>query len=237
MRVRFEFNASPGSKIPIDYHYFLSSAVYGWMKEGNEEIAARYHYSKGLKPFTFSEIYLKGSKAEGEELLIKDEFASLTFSSIFPEVVEAVVSGALSSGKLSIKDVDFQLTGVKVLEEPEFTGRMRFKTLSPVAISVKENGKKRYLYPTEVEWYVYLEKNLRKRYRDFLGEEYSGRVEIKLIRMSKAKRYNILGGYVRAAKVEMEIRGSPEIIRVAYQSGIGEKTAQGFGCLEVLKTS
>lgn len=238
MRVKITIGDLQERAIPIDYHYYLSSAIYAWMRSGNEEIAAKYHYSKDLKPFTFSEIFAHGINDNGS-LKLTDEVGFLIFSSCFNEIVEAVVTGALGTGELRIKDASFPIVSIEVLKEPEFTGNMRFKTLSPIVVSKKiKKGEKDdhwELYPKDKEWYVLLERNLKKRLRLFTGEEYSGKINIRVLKFIKGKRYRILGGYVRASKIIFEISAPQNIIRIAYQSGFGERTGQGFGCVDVIK--
>ncbi|WP_337954323.1 CRISPR-associated endoribonuclease Cas6 [Aciduliprofundum sp. MAR08-339] len=239
VRIRIEFGEMADKIIPIDYHYYLFSAVYSWMRMGNEELATRYHYSKDLKPFTFSEIKV-GARQIDNLLQIKESLGSLIFSSCFNDVVEAVVKGALMEGELKIKDVSFPITSIEVLEEPEFSKKMVFKTISPIVVSKPvrdKNGRYRhwFLYPNEVEWYVYLEKNIKRRLMLFDGEEYYGSMKIRVLESKKPKRYKIAGGYVRGSKVVFEISAPTKLIKIGYQSGFGERTGQGFGCVEIVK--
>jgi CRISPR-associated endoribonuclease Cas6 len=34
--------------------------------------------------------------------------------------------------------------------------------------------------------------------------------------------------------MEFEVQGSPELLGFAYEAGIGEKNAMGFGCLQCM---
>jgi len=49
----------------------------------------------------------------------------------------------------------------------------------------------------------------------------------------KAKRLKIANNYRRCSLMEFEVQGSTELLEFAYEAGIGEKNAMGFGCLEV----
>ncbi len=236
MRVRLHISNVNGSQIPVDYHYLLSSWIYSAIRGGNEEIATYLHYQKDIKPYTFSELYLRGD-VNGEMLHVKSDDGSIIFSSHRSDVVEAFVKGVLEEPVLKIGDEKMEISQVEVLKEPEFSNIMTFKTLSPIVVSVSRAearvNKKRYLYPVDPRWYVNLEKNMKRRYRKFLGEEYSGKLEIEVVKYAKPKRYNIKGTYVRASKLTFRVRGDPEIIKINYQSGFGERTAQGFGCVEI----
>ena len=238
MRCRVTLGGMRGKGIPVDYHYFLSSSVYRWIKMGNEELAEYLHYSKDIKPFTFSEIYARG-KVVDENITFSVERGSFIFSSHRRDIVEAFVEGALSSPVLKIKNEEFPVDKIEILKESEIKERMRFKTLSPIVISISRaearENEKRYLYPTDTMWYANFEKNIKRRYEVFSGEKYEGKINVRVVNYQKPKKYKIKGGYVRASKLVFEILGNPEIIKIGYQSGFGERTAQGFGCVEVWK--
>ena len=238
MRVRVHLSGLRNAIIPVDYHYILSSWVYGTIRRGDEDIATELHYMKDVKPLTLSEIYAPG-RVEGENIRMINDNGSFVFSSHRRDIVEAFVEGALMEPEIQLKNRRMMISSIEVLREPEFKRRMRFKTLSPIVVSVSraeaKEDKRRFLYPTDQRWYVNLEKNIRRRFRKFAGEEYSGILRIRGIRHISSKRYNIKGTYVRASKVIFEIQGDERVIRMAYQSGFGERTAQGFGCVDVWK--
>ena len=147
--------------------------------------------------------------------------------------MEAFVTGVLSRGSVVIKKEIFPVKEIKVLREPEFNDRMRLKTLSPIVVSTSrtavENGKKEDLLPNDEEWYIFFNKNLKKKYIQFFGKEKNEDLKIKVF-WSKPKRYNVPGP-VTAFKMEFEVQGDPELIKLGYQSGFGRRTAQGFGCV------
>ena len=235
MRVRVRF-AVNNFTLPYDYHYALSSAIYGLIKVGDEILSAQLHYSRDIKLHTFSEIMASKRKICDEGIVIMDK-ASLVFSSPIHDVVRAFVEGILSMGFLSIEDSKMIVESVEVPKTPEFAPKMTMHTLSPIIVSTavdeKNRMKKWYLMPDDPRWYVNLEKNLKQKYRKVYGKDVHGHVRINVIHC-KAKLYKIKGTPVRGAHMRFEISADPELIRLGYEAGFGEKCAQGFGCVDVV---
>ena len=242
MRVKIHLLGS--GILPFDYHYHLSSAMYRYKRIANEDLATRLHYSREIKTFTFSEIIVpnrkvhpKGSPNEGIE--IKDNRAYLIYSSPSKDFVEAVVEGLLAEPELRVGKLKFTVDGVEILKNPDVEWHtVHFRTLSPIVMSTRNaEGKKVPLLPDSKEWYVNLEKNIKHGYEVFYGEEPRGKVEIEALRV-KMKKYEFpkeKGGKIQAVHGHFIFRGSPELIRFAYEAGVGERGAMGFGCLEVVK--
>ncbi|MBN2244972.1 MAG: CRISPR-associated endoribonuclease Cas6, partial [Candidatus Aminicenantes bacterium] len=41
---------------------------------------------------------------------------------------------------------------------------------------------------------------------------------------------------IKAFEAPFIIRANPELIKIGYQCGFGEKNSAGFGCVEIIKT-
>ena len=223
--------------IPVDYHYPMYSYVYKTIGEGNPALATEIHDMEGHKPYTFSEIVNPGHIINGKNLQFHNDIGFFVFTSHREDVMEAFVTGALKYGYVEIKNKRFPITEIKILEEPKYRSKMIFKTLSPIVISASrdeiERGKKKELYPTDEEWYLFFNKNMKKKYFQFFGEEKEGELNIRILN-AKPKKYHVPGP-TTGFKMTFEIWGDRELIKLGYQSGFGRRTAQGFGCVEVAK--
>ncbi len=237
MRVCVALGNSAGKEIPYDYHYLLSSAIYRWIKLGDELLATKLHYSKEIKPFTFSELLGKMVAVDDKYMRINSENVSLIFSSPIKEYVSAFVEGCLQAAELRIGRLSFPVERVEILRKPEIKNRMTFKTLSPVVVSTgirkRDKVDKWYLYPTDKNWYINIERNLRKKYEFLYGRTAEGTLRIKVLNF-KPKKYTVKGP-VRASHLTFEASGNTDLIEIGYFAGFGERTAQGFGCVEVVK--
>ena len=135
--------------------------------------------------------------------------------------------------------VDFVIERIEILEEPTFGDECRFKTLSPIYVKtirkVNEVLKEFDLYPTEPKFYENLHKNLCERFTEFYNMEPVDHFEVTGTSNIKPKRIKIDDGYRRCSLMELRIQASPELLKFAYDAGLGEKNAMGFGCVDVLK--
>lgn len=234
MRVRIELHPLNDEPYPYDHHYSLSGVVYGWMKAADEVLSAELHYSREIKLFTFSELLCGERKAtKGGILPLSSPY--IIYSSPSADYVRAFVEGVLSRPEFHLGEARFAVERVEVLREPEFSGKATFRTLSPIVVStMRDGGEKWYLYPDSPKWYVNLERNLKRKYAMVHGAEAHGRLSVNVLH-AKPKKYEIKGSAVRGTHMRFTVEGPPELIRIGYRAGFGERGAMGFGCVEVVE--
>ena len=163
---------------------------------------------------------------------------------------------SITKGKpfyLKIKDIS--------LEREEFINKraVLFKTKQPVILTHPGKGKHDedfYLLPSDGEWEEVLSERLRKDYARVMGRELGPSpikfypVENPLARRHLAERGDLsraflekpikttrirhYGGYLRGFKGVFVLCGPVELLRFVYQFGMGVKTGQGFGYLDVI---
>ena len=233
-RMRLQFTLEPSNRKPLgfNYQYKLAGLVYHLLALGNENLAAKYHKSTDFKFFTFSWLY--GSRKTGKEGIQFTGPVKWFVSSPVAEFMEAILAGALQKPELEIDKVKFLLTEAKVLEEPEFDGQpVKLKTLSPVLVKTKREGKKNPhwdLSPKDAQFYVNLQKNLVKKYKQMYGKEPDdARLNILEVGSPVSKRIKIKEEFHKGWMMEFAVEGSPELLKLGYQAGFGEKNSMGFG--------
>jgi len=245
MRVKIHLRGS--GILPFDYHYHLSSAMYHYKEIANRELAAKLHYSSNIKVYTFSEIIVPNRKIRKKEpkgIEILGDYSYIIYTSPIKEYVEAVVEGMLSEPTLRVGRLKFIIERIEVLETPDVSwGDVLFKTISPIVMYTSSDGKKKDkpLFPSDTRWYVNLEKNIKHSYEETYGEVPRGKIVIETMH-SKPKKYLFRKiengkkkeGAIHAVHGHFRFQGTPELIRFAYESGVGERGAQGFGCVEVV---
>ena len=65
MKFKLVLRQKRGNKIPFNYQYPLSSAIYKFIKQADQEYAEQLHqkgFGKGFKLFTFSDLNFKEVK-------------------------------------------------------------------------------------------------------------------------------------------------------------------------------
>ena len=259
MRLKITLYSEKPFQIPINYNHPVSSAIYKMLAESSPEYAQWLHdrgfvtsSGKPMKLFTFSRFLLNNPKTRGNILGGRGE-VSFLFSSIGDEQISRhLVQGILSAQTIRIGNRiaggTFSISSVESIPPPEFSDAEQFRTLSPASIStVRESGgvKSIYYYRAEDDGTeAALEKNLLNKYELVRGKPYPGELRIRLdreyLRRRKgraSKLITIKEGRDDEVKVKaflcpLEIAGSPDIIKLAYECGIGERSSQGFGMLE-----
>ncbi len=227
--------------LPYNYNYHLSSAIYSAFENADPDLADYLHRSKEIKLYTFSRLLIQKRKVKEDGLLIEGP-VHLYISTGKELIMKAGIEGALSKGKLRVGDVEFLIRSIEILEKPNFSkaldGYIEGKTLSPVNTTTKrmKDGELKSwdLYPDDIQFYENLRRNLLKKYEMIHGEKPEDRYFDLKIREFKKERVKIRNTMHRASTFHFHLRGSPKLIKTAYDCGLGEKNSMGFGCIEVV---
>ena len=133
---------------------------------------------------------------------------------------------------------------VELLAVPNFEEKVKVKTLSPVIVRTKKevDGELKTwdLPPSKEQFYTNLENNLLSKYKEFNKlEEADKKITISSeMRHVKAKRISIDKGdqetFHRGYLMDLVLEGDSDLIKFAYDSGLGEKNALGFGMVEII---
>jgi CRISPR-associated endoribonuclease Cas6 len=222
----------------------LISAFYNAIGQGNPELAQQIHdegYSfddKKYKPFTYSRLYAHNKCVTSEGIIFYDEvFWQIT--SAVQDIVKAVMYGISKNGYVKAKDIILPVESISIVPEPQFDKESyTCKTLSPVCISHKKiiNGKpsKIFIEPENPLFSIIARNNLIRKARalgiNIGGEEniiiYPSDMRLYTVTFRKSKMRTYTGTFT--------IKGSQNLIRLAYLSGLGEKTGQGLGMFVIM---
>lgn len=218
---------------------------------------------KRFKHFTFSRLLVPSRRIVGRDLHILSPAVEWIVSFLIERSLEHFILGLFEKQEVWIASERnrFVITSVEVLETPTFTSEMKFKTLSPIVVSgpVERSGRPTrdvrlmayYFRPNDEGLSEALRKNTLSKYESIHGElPDDTRFEFEMDKQYVVKR----GGYGRLTKLitlkegqEDEtkvkafdavfwLRGNPELIRLSYEAGLGEKGSLGFGCVELVKS-
>jgi CRISPR-associated endoribonuclease Cas6 len=250
MRIRFKLTPPTPVRITWNHHYALSSALYATIGYASPGFSTFLHDrgfiadGKQFRLFTFSS--LQGRVIErNEHGITMVPPLELLCSSPVPEFVRAVAEGALKIGSLRIEETTLPVGRVETLPDPQFVSPMFFKPLSPITAStghVDADGHMRanYLSPDDSSYFDHLALNLLRKYEAFTGKPPEDKnVKFKVAenllpkKGMQSKLIDIKGIKVRGWLVPVEGEGNPELLRLAYEAGLGEKNSVGFGMVEV----
>ena len=115
-------------------------------------------------------------------------------------------------------------------------GEVRIKMLSPVVVystfESPDGKKKTYYYsPSEREFSLLISKNLRNKYKAFYGKDFDGEIIVSPegVRAHHQQITLFKGTVIKGWMGKYLLKGKPELLRFAYDVGIGSKNSQGFG--------
>jgi CRISPR-associated endoribonuclease Cas6 len=262
MRLHLQIRSyKAGCSIPLNYQYYLASAIYRWIEQSSPTYSTFLHehgYSREgtarrFKHFCFSQLDVTKRKIENFRLVILSPTLSWYISVPVEETLNHIVVGIFEKQEFYIDDKEnrFLIEQVETLPEPQWERTMKFRMLSPTTISIPEerNGKllPHYLRPDDPRLSEALRQNILHKYQslnnnDILDDEFICQVDTKFIVQRGgydkiSKLITIKEGLESETKVRgficpIMIEGNPELIKLAYESGLGEKGSLGFGMIE-----
>lgn len=255
--MRFKLNLQLLSErenlLPLNYQYELSAWIYKVLNQGNPEFSRWLHekgytdHRKSFKLFTFSNLNVPQRKIRGDRMEITGQDVSLIISMLPDEVVSHFITGIFRDQVFRLGDrqsqVPFRVSSIEGLAEPHFSGCMNFSSVAPVMISFLYPGDRyaRYLAPDDPSYGELFFRNLKEKYRTFFNRECNfvekdGKLEI--LTSPRKKGILIKAGTPQQSKIigyqfDFRITAPPELLKIGYSAGFGEKNSMGFGCVEV----
>ncbi len=215
--------------------------LYFKLASADIKLANETHAHQGFKFYTFSNLTLMNKKPIKSGLLFEKAFFAL--SSPDKRFIKSFTEGLLQQPEFYLDGpngrADFVIERIEILKELSFGDECWFKTLSPIYIKTirKENESLREidLYPTEPKFYENLHRNLMERFNQFYEKAPADYFDVIETAGLKPKRIKIAESYRRCSLMSLRIQASPELLKFAYDAGIGEKNAMGFGCVDVMQ--
>ncbi len=247
--------AAFGNKLPINYQYEQSAAIYKILSSADKEYSEWLHDNgfklesgKTFKLFNFSRFKIEKRR------ILRDEHRIQIFSdtiewqiSFLPEKsTQDFIQGLFQNQIFEIGDriskVQFIIKSVEVMPAPEFNGIATFRTMSPLCLKFKRiDGKIDYLSPLDVRAKTIFFKGLFDRFLSFYGRpsDYPiSECDLEVLDEPKSVKTTIKAFTkeqtdVRGFMCTLRIKAPDELLHLMYESGAGSLCSQGFGCLYV----
>lgn len=239
MRLKISLASSKSNLlIPFNYNHILSAIIY--RKIADLDLAAKLHFSKDFKFFTFSQLYFSKWKRTPKGIISHDGKLHFYISSPNEQLIKSLVEGHLENTEVEFKGEKLLVEQIELLKKPEFKSKMKFKTMSPISASIKReiDGKLKIwdLGPGDERFYESVQKNLVNKYTSFYGE-YDGDTWIRLkpdMKTAKRRRIEIKGDFHRGYMMKFEMEADPRLMDFAYDCGLGERNSMGFGMVDLI---
>lgn len=246
-----------GNRLPINYQYEQSAAIYRILARADKDYATWLHENgyrmesgKTFKFFSYSRFEMERYKILREEgrMLILSDTVEWQISFLPEKSTQSFIQGVFMDQVFEIGDrksaVQFIVRNIEVMPSPEFTEEMTFRTLSPMCLKLRQGGRKvDYLSPTDVAAPYILFKGLIEKYSLFFETECSFRAEdccLEVLNQPKSVLVKIKADTsqetsVRGFMCRMRISAPLELMKLMYEAGVGSLSSMGFGFLEVEK--
>lgn len=234
MRLEISYKLT-GTRLALEYRRGFASLLKETIKQTSPACLARYYsLLHTLKPFTFS-VFFPGLRGrEGDRFEVGSK-AILTFSTSDYELCACVYNGLLQLRQFPIFENKAQLEHLFLKPKIAIAQDAAvFKTMAPVLVNTKGEPNW-YLLPGDEGFDEGLAFSVREICRAFLDMQ-DASIEFRpiAVRRKVVRHYNMdMQGFVGI----FELRGTPEVLNLIYQVGLGVRRSQGFGMLELVRTS
>lgn len=248
--------------IPFNYQHSLSSAIYDLISISDSNYSKYLHDNgiksddgKPLKFFTFSYLVTPYKEISNNKILIRNQKTCYFYvsSPYIDEFVKNFVIGIFEKQELNISDSKFDILKVEAISTPVFREECNFKCLSPFVLSTMQvhNGrlKPHYLRPDDKNLSEAVRNNLMRKYKTLYQQEPEiSNLQFSLdntyIRRHNPKNLTKLiilkeGQGNRETRIKgifapFKMKGSIELMKIAWEAGLGAHCSQGFGCIELI---
>ena len=174
-------------------------------------------------------------------------------SSPLPQFSAIVLDALQRKKKLNIADCSYDIAGFQYIKSPVFNeNSARFTCLSPVTLirnqSVMPRGRltlHNFVLPGHSDFETVLLQSVLAKYNLFrshkrkdidfqivLDEEYLERRQFKVWKLIALEKTRNEVDYVRGFLAPFQIISEPDVLKLIYDSGLGEYNGMGFGMVE-----
>lgn len=245
LKINFFHPEKPYLALPCHYNELVQGFIYRHL----DSYIAEHIHNEGFKDpetkrifkfFTFSRLIPREKlRIENGKIYLYGEL-TLIISSCIKEFIQSFALNLLKAGELILGGEKLVLSSVKVEALPEYKEKIYVKTLSPITVystlTTPEGKKKTYYYsPFEKEFEKLIIENLNKKLRTLTGKTVEGKGSIRPCRVNTKNQRIVIykNTVIKGWDGIFELSLPKELFTLAFETGLGAKNSQGFGCIEV----
>ena len=250
MRIKITCAINRSIILPINYNHHLTSLIYQTLKVSAPDYADFLHQdgyeseNRRFKLFTFSQLMAKRRQIRGDEIQFRSPLTWFVSSSQQP-FMDNFAAALMQTGVLQIDRQRLEIQEVEILPQPRFSTQMSFRCLSPVTMSTVRDRcgtlSKHYCLPDDPEFSELVRQNLIRKYqavnrhppsdKSFAMTFDTAYIAQKEGRVTRLVDYK--GVKIRGVVSPFHVIGTPDLIRIGYECGFGDKNSAGFGMVSV----
>ncbi len=240
-------------RLSFAYQHSLTRLVYECLRLADSLYGSKIHSSPGRRLFCFSWLQGDSIRRSAQGLMVTGpvHFFIHSADQLFMDIFTAGLERkSLTTPLVEIDGHAFVLNEPIFMPGPVITdSNNRFNCLSPIFLtdrqvessdapaSPKTLSHMRYAENPE-RFSQGMRENLIRKFRQVYGQDPAdSRLDFRFLPKDMSSRKNTklveyCGNFFFSHMAPFEVSGSPELIRVGYECGFGEKTGMGFGSSE-----
>ena len=210
-----------------------------------EEWEPRESYKK-FKFFVFSRLAQRDKKIAGDRIRLNDSLATWQIGSPMDEMMGVLAESLVANPEITIGDqksyATFAVAGIDIAEPPRMNSRLRGETISPIFVSVDDTGPdgkriKHHVRAEDERFAARIAANLREKYLALTGvplEEDEADLAFRFTEAPRSQLVQYKGTHHKCYMGRFALAGDSQLIRLAWEAGLGEANSKGFGMIEAL---
>lgn len=241
MRIAITFSADAPIRLPLAYNHLVQGLIYQQL----EVTLARWlhgeayrHAKRTYRMFTFSRLSGHYRLQRQARQIIFTPPLQLQVASYNAEVLASLAEQLLKAPELPLGLNHLTVQQVDILPSPPLSSPVQLMALSPITVYstvTKADGSKltHYYSPHDADWQLLVLKNLERKAKALgLTAPLEGASITPLRSNTRDKRIVYYRNYVIEAYTGLfEARLPEAYLKLAYDTGLGSKNAQGFGMM------
>ena len=243
--------------LPHDYRHIMQKAFYDALAMGTQQAFSDRDKDKpvpdfsgfihdcelcfngrGFKPFVFSDLI--GKETFLEDSIVYEKEVYFAVRSLDPYIISILRDGfqkRCKIGRGTYKKVETEVSNPCVEKE-----EILVKMTSPICLrSTIPNIGEVFYRPDQDEFFYQLNQNFIRRYQACCGPDPEVGVQMEVYEVSETdvcrtyyKKRN-KKTYIESWYGVYKLRGQRKYLDFLFQTGLGSKTAQGFGMFEIME--
>ncbi|WP_461207283.1 CRISPR-associated endoribonuclease Cas6 [Clostridium sp. DL1XJH146] len=243
MRISVKFSSENNIILPKNHNHIIQATILNYLS--NKEYQTFIHdegfkrEKRNFKLYTFSRPQGNFSINKDNNTIDFKKELELIISSVDDNLIKYFINESISNEVIRLGRNNVYIEEIKVINKRYEPGD-KFYTKSAITIYStfqNEERKKTYYYsPYESEFEELIRNNLIKKYISYYGKEpQSKEFTIKIASGKKPREMWLVykGFKIKGWHGEFILDGSKELLKIAYDTGLGAKNSQGFGCVEI----
>jgi CRISPR-associated endoribonuclease Cas6 len=226
---------TPGP-FPLDYRKGFMSLIKESLKAFSAEEFERIYGKRAGRNIVFNCYFGEDMQIdkENENIILKSPSFLLEVSSPDTKLIAMIYNGLRKNREYTVFGSRIRLKEIKPVNTLIRTkDKIRVRSVCPILVKSSPDSGSRYLLPGEESFYGSLNHFCKVRYEEFFSEEFKGSVELLPLELKRVVVKH-MGTYHTGFKGIFELSSSSKMLQFLYDAGIGIRTSQGFGMLELV---